>query len=500
MDDRKTVVVARDPGATYPLASPFDPHEAYPELPGLKLSATPNRVYALVRDLLLSWGLDRANAGAPSWNPLGDVVRPGDHVLLKPNLVFHGSGAPEETAVLLSNAAVIRPLLDYAIKALEGRGAITIGDAPLQSGDFAKIVEQTQLGALVDSLAPRAGVPLRLLDFRQECVTTSVGGFIGGHVRLQGAESGYHVVDVGSRSAHLPIESDHERFRVTDYVPDLMRRYQGPGRHQYVIPRVVLRADVIINVPKMKTHRKAGLTCALKNLVGINGRKDCLPHHRKGSVKEGGDEFLNSSRLKSLYSWCDELADTVSDGPFRLVIEFGKHVPKVLAKALAADRYFEGSWWGNDTLWRTIHDLNRILYYADRDGRVQAVPARRVMHVVDAIIAGEGEGPMEPTPVACGVLLGGMSPLAVDSVAATIMGLDPGKMPTILHGFDPHPLPIGPARPEDIEILVGGLRVPLAGLRDHVAFRFVPADGWKGHIELEEQEAPMERLAPSAAG
>jgi len=32
----------------------------------------------------------------------------------------------------------------------------------------------------------------------------------------------------------------------------------------------------------LKLHRKAGITCALKNLIGINGNKEYLPHHRLG--------------------------------------------------------------------------------------------------------------------------------------------------------------------------------------------------------------------------
>ena len=32
------------------------------------------------------------------------------------------------------------------------------------------------------------------------------------------------------------------------------------------------------SLPKLKTHKKAGITCALKNLIGINGNKEYLPH------------------------------------------------------------------------------------------------------------------------------------------------------------------------------------------------------------------------------
>ena len=35
------------------------------------------------------------------------------------------------------------------------------------------------------------------------------------------------------------------------------------------VPRTILSADVIISVPKMKTHRHAGITLSMKNMFGI---------------------------------------------------------------------------------------------------------------------------------------------------------------------------------------------------------------------------------------
>ena len=294
MHKESIVAVARDACALYPSRPPFHPGKPYPEADLSAVATEPNSAYALVRNLFLLLDLDRPNADTRGWNPLGEIIRPGDRVLVKPNLVHHGLGANEDTVALLTHGSVVRALLDFVIYALKGQGEITVGDAPIQSGNFDRIVERNGLQAIIDYLAPRAGVPVRLVDFRQECVSPSkVGGFITCRKELAGEASGYRLVEMGVQSALTEIEGDHERYRVTDYVPDRMRKYQAPGRHQYIIPQVVLNADVVINVPKLKTHRKAGLTCALKNLVGINGRKDCLPHHRKGSCAEGGDEFLN---------------------------------------------------------------------------------------------------------------------------------------------------------------------------------------------------------------
>src|SRR4029077_13637739 len=85
---------------------------------------------------------------------------------------------------------------------------------------------------------------------------------------------------------------------------------------------------------------------------------------------------------------------------------------------------YDGNWSGNDTLWRTILDLNRVLLYADANGALHTTPQRRVLTIVDGIVAGEGNGPLAPEPRRCGVLVGGLDPWACDWVTTGIMGVD----------------------------------------------------------------------------
>ena len=65
-------------------------------------------------------------------------------------------------------------------------------------------------------------------------------------------------------------------------------RTTGNGTHEYLISRSAMDADVFINLPKLKTHKKVGVTLSLKNLVGINGDKNYLPHFCIGTPAEGG--------------------------------------------------------------------------------------------------------------------------------------------------------------------------------------------------------------------
>ena len=54
--------------------------------------------------------------------------------------------------------------------------------------------------------------------------------------------------------------------------------------------------------------------------------------------------------------------------------------------------------------------------YADAEGRVHEQPVRRFFSVVDGIVAGEGNGPLDPTPKRALVVLAGGNPVAVDAV------------------------------------------------------------------------------------
>jgi uncharacterized protein (DUF362 family) len=117
------------------------------------------------------------------------------------------------------------------------------------------------------------------------------------------------------------------------------------------LPQAVAEADIVVSMPKMKTHHWAGVTLSLKNCFG------CLP----GRV----------------YGW-----------------------PK------------------NALHWVGIE--NAIL---DVAGAVRPSYA-----IVDGIVAMEGNGPIQGSAVAAGVLVFGDDPVATDTVTASMMGYAPGEV------------------------------------------------------------------------
>lgn len=287
----------------YPVESPYHPRENYPEYPfgGAYLAAEENVVYAMVRQCLLGLELDTEGFGTPTWNPLGGTVNPGDTVLVKPNMVLHihkRLGA-EGLHSLVTHSSITRAVLDYVVVALKGKGRIILGDAPIQYCEFDTVTHELGYDDIL-SFYHQRGIDISLVDFRLYKSSLNKKALVSVQTNTDGCLDNQCVaVDVGRLSRLDGIAAKYKQFRVTNYDPATMLHHHTLVRHQYLIHKSVLEADVVINLPTLKTHRKVGLTCALKNMVGINGIKDCLPHHRRGSTFEGGDEYLHKSALKN---------------------------------------------------------------------------------------------------------------------------------------------------------------------------------------------------------
>jgi hypothetical protein len=116
----------------------------------------------------------------------------------------------------------------------------------------------------------------------------------------------------------------------------------------------------------------------------------------------------------------------------------------------------EGSWSGNDTVWRTCLDLNRVLLYGRPDGTMADVHQREVLHVVDAVVAGQGDGPLAPQPLPLGLMVAGGSAAAVDWVAAQLLGYDPERIPIARQAFGRFRWPLVSFKPSDV-VLLGDL-------------------------------------------
>lgn len=372
--------------------------------------------------------------------PFTGAVPPRGRVVLKPNLVLdqHPLGAAG-TECTITHASVLRPLIDMVLAAAPD-AHITICDVPLQSARWEVMLERGGYYALVDFYRER-GVVIELLDLRREIAILNSENVITERIRAERDPLGYVAVDLGRTSALQEIidQQQHDKFRITDYGRNTVQRHHNAERNEYLLPRTVLSADLFINVPKLKTHRKSGLTCAMKNLIGINGDKSWIAHHRAGPTSRGGDEFERFD-LKQYATWhvwnflklrraTIPVAVALKKVYYRLFT--GGRTIEEMKMTADFDDLMEGSWHGNDTIWRCIADLNHVIFHARPDGTLARDPQRRYLAVVDGIVAGEGEGPMQNSPKPLGCVFAGSNPIAVDSTAAHIMGFPAERIPSI---------------------------------------------------------------------
>ncbi len=447
-----------------------------PELPSQKILTVAGQA---VRELFRIWGLDTDNFGSTHWNPLGAWVRPGSTVVLKPNWVLHYNKSGRGMDCLVTNTSLIEVVLDYVVLARPGR--IIIGDAPIQGCDFNRLQTVCGMNRLLERYAG-AESSLQIMDFRRTVLHGDNLGAKRSENRFQVAD--YVLFDLGEKSLLEALATDSERFRVTMYDPDRLKATHSPGQHQYLIAKPVIDADVVFNLPKLKCHKKAGVTGALKNLVGINGNKEFLPHHRKGGADRGGDCYEGDSKLKRLAENLLDAANRSRNRSWQSMLHLAAQKSARCAQRLGHDDNLEGAWYGNDTVWRMCLDLQRILRYGKADGTLAPEPQRRVISVTDAVIAGENDGPLAPTPVSSGLVTGATNTAAAEWVHTRLMGFDPRRIPLVQHAFDNFEWPLTAFDQEEVRVLTQDGEISEDELKPALPLAFHPPAGWVGHCEL----------------
>src|SRR2546430_1849416 len=166
----------------------------------------------MVEAALRGLGYDAARAGTPDWNPLGALIAPGDRVIVKPNFVtsknFEEHLRGEKLACSSTHGSVLRPILDYVLRALQGRGRVTIVDTPVEGCNLEEVVDGLGVRALLEWYAAR-GHAVELVDLRHFRVAPRMAlddvrrrgrswnlGLLV-RERLPGDPRGYTVVDLG---------------------------------------------------------------------------------------------------------------------------------------------------------------------------------------------------------------------------------------------------------------------------------------------------------------
>ena len=325
-----------------------------------------------------------------------DYVRPHDRVVLKPNWVKEHDErhpGPGQWEHVVTHPAVIEAVIRWAGTQLAGSGSITICDAPQTDSSFAVLNQYCGLDEMVERCRRDfPGTTIELLDLRPE-EWHAVDGVTVSKTQLPGDPAGETFVGLNDASEFVGFHGDGRLFGASFNMAETNERHSG-GRHEYMLCRTPMDADVLINLPKLKSHKKVGVTCALKNIVGINANKNWLPHHTEGTPDRGGDQFpASTAKAKLEHSWMGRAKRIVNGRPLlsRLFVPFKKMGRLFFGDTQKVVR--SGNWHGNDTCWRMVLDLNKCLYDFDGAGQPRQKPLR-YLAVVDGIIGGEGNGPM----------------------------------------------------------------------------------------------------------
>ncbi len=416
------------------------------------------------------------------------TVRPGDHVVLKPNFVKESHmERPDEWIQIVTNGELIRCALDSVAQSLGGSGRISVIDAPQTDSDYDRIVQRVRLPEIISDIRNKySGLDIEHFDIREERWFYR-DGIITSKRKLPGDPLGYTEVDLGTDSFFT--DKPNKEYYGADYDRSETSRYHDEKHNIYVMSNTVLDADVFINLPKLKTHKLGGMTCCLKNIVGACVIKNSLPHYTLGSPDDQGDQFEGSSEKTKAEGHLKVLAGSILKHKIPLInypFIALKKIAGVFLGSTLSETVRNGSWYGNDTIWRTTLDLNRILLYADKQGKMRDVPQRRYLAFVDAIVAGEGNGPMAADSKDCGVLIAGDNPVEVDFACARLMGFDWEKIPTVRHGFDDMRWRLVSRQPYEVTISSNDARwnklVLDIDAGDTLGFH--PHFGWRGHVEL----------------
>lgn len=481
------VAITHSEQACYPDRPPFHPDRPYPEYPfDPAVLSSRNDAYRMVRDTLCELGLDAARFNTPEWNPFGDFIKPGARVVIKPNLVQDRHYRGGDINCLITHGSVIRAVMDYVFIALRGEGQVILGDAPVLSTRFDKAMQCAQLDSVLDFYRTHATPTPTWFDFRRVAGALDEHFHVTGWIEQQGDPEGVVEFNLGDRSMLAPIGHLAHLFRLPHYRHGDTEPYHSPVLNRFVVPRCIPEADVIINIPKMKTHCKAGMTAALKNFVGIVAVRHCYTNFRRGSPAFDGDEYPEPSVIKTISEKIERLIDGNKNPLFRPLLSIAHRVSERLRNIVGIDNIRDGAWYGNDTVWRAILDLVRIAAYGRPDGSLADSPQRVLFTLADGLIAGEGEGPLEALSTNAGCIIAGSNPVAVDTTIATLMHYDWRKIPVITHAEELTDWPLIPKGINVTRCFYDRQNLSLDDLaKINLCRPFAPAYGWRGHIELD---------------
>ena len=209
---------------------------------------------------------------------MGFLVEPGMTVVLNPNFVRSRHFHNKDPYGMITHPSVLRAIADYCWIALKGKGRIIVADAPNFDADFDELLELTKLPQVVEFYSTQKGPSFEVYDLRDYWSKSKVPFLETRHMascqrKLPGDPEGNIVVNLKEKSA-LYGHPHPERFYGAVFDRQETIHHHSGERQEYEVGRTIMNADVVISVPKLKVHKRSGVTLNVKGLVGICTNKN----------------------------------------------------------------------------------------------------------------------------------------------------------------------------------------------------------------------------------
>tara|TARA_Y100000114_G_C11758914_1_gene328420 strand:+ start:1250 stop:2716 length:1467 start_codon:yes stop_codon:yes gene_type:complete len=477
----------------YPSFGLYSPSESFPEYNMGDISQEDNRVYKSIREILYKMGYDSENYNTEKWNPLGFLIKPGMKVIIKPNFVLSRHYEGKEYYSIVTHPSVLRAILDYCVIALEGQGSCWIADAPQYNCNFEELKEKTNIHKVVEYVNSNTTADVQLVDLRD--YWSAGKHFPSLKQDLKGDPKGSQIVELNEIS-ELYDKCNHKKLYGAVYDRNETISNHNGKTHRYCVSKSILDADVVISVPKMKIHKKVGVTLNAKNLVGINTNKNYLVHYTLTPPSKGGDQYPDNllkpheKFLISLERWMYDhlLAPDIRILEYihRSIYWLHNNTTKKLGFKVKEEKRWQdaGNWYGNDSCWRMTVDLMKILFYSDVDGKITKQKQRKTFSFIDGVIGGDGRGPLDPDPVDSKMIIASECLLSCDIATSRLMGIDPLKIKTnvnlMYNEFD-----FGVRDIQEVQIISNDNKIANCLTSKENICRFKPHPGWIGKIEIQ---------------
>jgi uncharacterized protein (DUF362 family) len=418
---------------------------------------------------------------------LFESVKTAKKIVLKPNWVRDTHlERPGQWDYVITHPAIITAVLRKVLETMPSGGRVSVIDGPEYSSSFEKLLSYYPVLKWQEQASAK-NIEIEIIDLREE-IWEDNGHVVTKRSKNTGDFRGSTQADLSGELSEFSghVKSNKGYYGADSNIAETNNAHNGLN-NLYRVSRTVIECDVFINLPKLKTHKKAGITCCLKNLVGINTYRNILPHCSLGVKKEGGDQFYLSGtkqriegKLMPLIHQYIRTSPLLSRG-FSPFMRLGK---KIFGNNKETIR--GGAWFGNDTIWRMILDINKVLMYGNPDGTLRSDKLnsrKNYIAIVDAILCGEGNGPKIPDPKKLNYLIQGSNPAVIDAVCAELMGFDYQKIPVIKNAFRISKLSIVSCTEDDILVKFNDAEYKLQDIPESKKSLFIASNGWINHIE-----------------